>query len=151
MEDLFPNYRLREMYESDLEWVLKARNHAFVRGMSGSDKKITMLEHRVWFDCSTDCLKLVYTLNNEPKGVVLYDKDGFWSFYLRPVSGGYFRRGHGRIMASLFLAFAYKYGLKVINAKVVHYNGPSIHLHEGLGFKVQGMDKDGMITYRKEL
>ncbi len=137
------------MDESDLDWVLRARNSQLVRNMSGSSKRITKHEHRIWFDCSVSSWKLVFTEKDEPKGVVIYDKvSQYWSFYLVPSASKH--GGLGRLMLSTFLVYAKKRGLKKIKARVSIKNHVSINLHKDMRFDWAGTD-DPEHIFIKEL
>lgn len=132
MDDIFPTYSFRLMEESDLDWVLKARNADSVRAVSGSNQRITKRAHYIWFDCSTDSLKLVFLEDEKPKGVLIYDAKGFWSFYLIPAASRH--SGLGRLMLSIFLVYAKRKGIKEIKAHVMPENVNSKRLHFSLGF-----------------
>lgn len=138
------------MYESDLKWVYNARNHVYVRSASGSSKRISFREHRVWFDCSTDSIKLVFTEDEKRLGVVIYDGRGYWSFYLDPNSNRSLGRGLGRLMLSLALVYLKKRKVKKIKALILETNEISYRIHKSLGFEPLMANKQ-QIGMQKEL
>jgi len=137
------------MCERDLRWVHSARNHDTIRAASGSDKRISFRDHRIWFDCSDFVDKLVFTEDEKAKGVILYDRrSNYWGFYLRPSVNPH--AGLGRVMLSLTLLWLKREGVKVIKAEVKRENYGSRGLHESLGFKLAGATELA-IEYEKEI
>lgn len=138
------SYRLRRMYASDLKWVFRARNHETIRSASGFSERISFRDHCNWFIRESNLIKLVFTEDSKPKGVITYDKEWFnWSFYLVPSKRK--RSGLGLLMLSLFLVYAKEKRFKIIKGLVLPWNEISHKLHRRLGFKWTGMD------YYKEL
>lgn len=144
------NYRLREMKEKDLELTHKWRNTKSIREVSGSNKRFSLDEHRVWFDCSTSAVKYVFEEDGKAQGVIIYDRQThYWSFYLNPSSRR--RSGLGRLMLSLFLLLAKDEGFKEIKAEIKHDNRASITLHYQLGFFLSRQLDNKMIELKKEI
>lgn len=139
------------MNESDLERVYLWRNHASIRAISNNPDRITLDQHRYWFDCSTDTIKLIFEENKEPKGVVLYERGShYWSFYLNPCCST--RSGFGRISCILALTYLKQLGFKIVKAKITAENNKSLALHWSLGFFwTHKMDGNGTVYYEKEL
>jgi len=143
------SYKLREMTEGDLEFVLQWRNHPAIRNVSGSNLHISRDEQYLWFNCSTDTLKFIFTEEEKPLGVIISDANDYWGFYLDPSIDRH--RGLGRLMLSLFLVHAKERNFKEIKAKVNKTNEGSHVLHKSLGFQVRGIYSNGDIEYRKGL
>jgi L-amino acid N-acyltransferase YncA len=93
--------------------------------------------------------KLVFTENEIPRGVVLYDQvSRYWSFYLVPSTKA--GKGFGRLMLSAFLVYAKQRGVKLIKASVNIDNRRSTDLHHSLGFKDVFVENE-QLRMRKEL
>lgn len=131
MSDLTPSYKLRRMEESDLRTVLKWRNHKRNRDVSLDSRIIPLDEHLNWYRHSSDSLKLIFTEDNRPVGVIIYDRNSYyWSIYLdNSVSTGL---GLGQIMAAL--TFKYLKTLGFTKVKAVYGSKKSQEFHKKIGF-----------------
>jgi hypothetical protein len=136
---ILASFALRDMCESDLRWVWRARNSVEVRRNSNSDRIILFNQHVHWFNSTSHLLKLVFTENGRSRGVILYDREShIWSFYLKPDCPKH--DGLGRVMLSLFIAVAKRLKFKKIIGIIQLANTASTFLHLDLGFKMKLSD-----------
>lgn len=143
----FKHYSLREMSERDLKWVYKARLHPSIKAVSGSQHDFSFKDHQIWFDVSTDVIKLVFTEDDKAKGVFVYDtSDCRWGFYLRPMAAR--RRGLGRIMLALMLSYLVQCGFKQVYAEIMNDNQASLKLHYQFGFFLSEGKGDRVVLRR---
>jgi UDP-4-amino-4,6-dideoxy-N-acetyl-beta-L-altrosamine N-acetyltransferase len=135
------------MNESDLEQVLKWRNHPDVRSYMYSTHEIRMDEHRAWY---------AHASKNPAKALLIYERDGQacgfvnitrtrcpavadWGFYLAPDAP----RGSGRGLGTHALNYAFaQLGLHKVCGQALGFNARSIAFHTRLGFTEEGRLRD---------
>jgi UDP-4-amino-4,6-dideoxy-N-acetyl-beta-L-altrosamine N-acetyltransferase len=148
--------RARKMRGGDLETVLRWRNHPEVRKYMLSQHKITMAEHRAWFDCSerddTRAL-LVVEEDNLMIGCVVFSNvscagTADWSFYADPDS----LTGTGRKVCEAALDFAFReLQIHRVAGQVLDFNEASIRTHIRLGFTQEGVLREHHLIDGKHL
>lgn len=147
---LYTQYDFRDMRESDLDWVLKARNRLYVRNQSENNHILDTCTHVKWFHNSDNTLKLIFSEDVDPIGVVLYEKDTcYWSFYLTETK--HLSKGKARLMLSYFLVLARELGIKKIRGRIKRNNKPSLGLHRDFGFVEDQNDNVGFVKVVKEI
>lgn len=148
--------RARKMRESDLETVLRWRNHPDVRKCMLSQHQITMAEHRAWFDRSAkDATRalLVVEENDLIMGCVVFSNISCgsttdWSFYAKPDSPS----GTGRKVCGAALDFAFRdLQIHKVVGQVLAFNEASIRTHLRLGFTQEGVLREHHLIYGKHL
>ncbi|MFG6150047.1 UDP-2,4-diacetamido-2,4,6-trideoxy-beta-L-altropyranose hydrolase [Halobacillus sp. B23F22_1] len=139
------NFELKDLEERELETVLKWRNSDVVRSAMYTDHKITLEEHRKWFegvkrDAST-IIKLLY-YKKAPIGLVNFSKIDrsnskcFWGFYIGEESAP---KGSGTVLGLLALEFIFEHeGMHKVCAEVLVSNQRSMQFHKKLGFREEG-------------
>jgi L-amino acid N-acyltransferase YncA len=151
-------FELRPMTVSDLEAVLKIRNHPRIREVSISTREIKMEDHTRWFH-DVKAFRFVFTVDDSLVGVAIVHepvegkKIYEWSFYLNQSETS---QGFSTIMLSALL-----YELKsmlppgsTIEGKVKLGNYRSDKIHEKFGFKQYGTHEASgsvYIIYRRPL
>lgn len=142
-----PNKRrvfLRQMDINDLEVVLQWRNHSTIHENMFSQKKITVNQHRRWFEISVNDPSrklLILELGGLPSGFVQFSglRDGGvaeWGFYVAPGS----ERGTGRLLGISALRFGFETAqLSKVWSQVISNNISSIKFHKRLGFLEEGL------------
>ena len=133
-------HTLRPMNKSDLQQVLKWRNHPDVRNYMYSTHEISMDEHCAWYA----------NASNDPAiNLLIYERDGHacgfvnitrtrcpdvadWGFYLAPDAPR--GSGLGLGMQALKYAFA-QLCLHKICGQALGFNVRSIAFHKRLGFQ----------------
>lgn len=139
--------RARKMRESDLETLLRWRNHPDVRKCMLSQHEITMAEHRMWFDRSAkDATRALLVVEDDGLmigGVVFSNVScagtADWSFYADPDS----LAGTGRKVCEAALDFAFReLQIHKVAGQVLDFNKASIHTHLRLGFTQEGFLRD---------
>lgn len=134
---------LRLMVPSDLEQVLKWRNHENIRKYMFTQHKIKMDEHKKWFKKS---------LKNPDKHLLIFEAEGSsvgflqfkslnsglvadWGFYLAPDAPKNVRKNFGKIA----LAYGFdKLNFHKICGRALAINEKSIRFHLDLGFRQEG-------------
>lgn len=127
------------MHVSDLEKVLRWRNHPDVRKCMLSQHEIAMTEHRAWFERS---------VHDETRALLVVEEDGLvigcvvfsnvsykgttdWSFYVDPNS----EPGTGKKVCMCGLGYAFDLlNVNSVLGRVLDTNIASIRLHARLGF-----------------
>ena len=140
-------HALRPMNESDLERVLKWRNHPDVRSYMYSTHEISIEEHRTWYS---------HASRNPSIALLIYERDakacGFvnitrtrcpvvaeWGFYLSPDAP----RGSGRELGKQALNYAFEQlRLHKVCGQALDFNAGSIAFHTRLGFTEEGCLRD---------
>jgi UDP-4-amino-4,6-dideoxy-N-acetyl-beta-L-altrosamine N-acetyltransferase len=136
---------LRKMTANDLSLVLEWRNSPRIRSYMYSDDIITWEEHEGWFGKqvqSGKAIPFIFEFNGIPAGLLQFkniDRQSercHWGFYL----GRYdLPKGTGSYMCELGLRMAFEVlDFRKICGEVLHYNMPSIGLHQRLGFVLEG-------------
>lgn len=132
------------MEASDLEMVLRWRNHEKVRRFMFTRQEISLEEHRAWFHRESADPRnslMIFEEEEVPRGFVkLRLMEGLrsaeWGFYSAP--GTQSGTGHRLGKAALRHAFTVVRVHKVCGQAIACNEG-SIRLHERLGFKREGV------------
>jgi UDP-4-amino-4,6-dideoxy-N-acetyl-beta-L-altrosamine N-acetyltransferase len=137
--DPINNEQLRLMVASDLEGVLKLRNHPEVRRYMFTQHEISIEEHALWFerashnqsvrllifDVDKVCMGFVQLKKTSEPGVVS------WGFYVTPDAP----KGMGRRLGNAALSRVFEVeNFHKICGQALYYNQPSIDFHKSLGF-----------------
>lgn len=148
--------RARKMRESDLEKVLRWRNHPYVRKCMLSQHEITMTEHRAWFERSAnDAARALLVVDEDDLtiGCVVFSnvsREGTadWSFYADPDSPA----GTGRKVCEAALDFAFReLQIHKVAGQVLDFNKGSIRTHLRLGFAQEGILREHHLIDGKHL
>ena len=132
------------MQTSDLELVLKWRNHLDIRRYMYTQHKISLAEHTNWFNkVSKDSSYnlLIFEVNREPLGFVNIHQiaqGGIadWGFYTSPVAP----KGTGFKLGEQALDYAFNtLKLHKICGQALDFNVASRKFHKRLGFKEEGI------------
>lgn len=141
---------LRALVASDLALILEWRNAPEIRRYMYTKHEISMQEHLAWFErlqCDPKSRWLIYSDSQEqPVGVASFTqhdstgKIAFWGFYTAPNCV----RGTGTGLGYEVVSYAFsELGLHKLNADVLADNVKSLSFHEMLGFKREGLFRDG--------
>jgi UDP-4-amino-4,6-dideoxy-N-acetyl-beta-L-altrosamine N-acetyltransferase len=130
---------LRLMVDSDLENILKMRNHPDIRRYMITQHEISFKEHELWFEKASndkDTSLYVFDIDKLCVGFVQFKKTcnpkvADWGFFLAPSAPKGSGRGLGR--AAIFQGFEVKKFDKICG-QVLDYNHKSISFHKSLGF-----------------
>ncbi len=135
------------MTVSDLESVLKLRNHPEVRRYMFTRHEIATEEHALWFVRASQnqgIKLLIFELNEICTGFVQFKETNHrgvaeWGFYADPDAP----KGTGRKLglAALHCAFEEE-KLHKICGQALDWNQPSIEFHRSLGFVQEGVLRD---------
>lgn len=140
---MFDACTVRALIEDDLPIVLAWRNHPAVRSYMFNQHKISLQEHRNWFERvrhDKTRQQLIVLQGVEPIGFVQFSaisKGGIadWGFYARPDAP----RGSGRKLGTAALMHAFKdLGLHKVCGQAIESNAASIAFHQKLGFIEEG-------------
>jgi UDP-4-amino-4,6-dideoxy-N-acetyl-beta-L-altrosamine N-acetyltransferase len=135
---------IRKMTVKDIDQVLQWRNHIDVRRFMFTQEKITLDEHRNWFErVSQDSRRhlLVFEDDGIPSGSVNFNQLDIisiadWGFYLATDA----KKGVGRQMGLAALDYAFEeLDLRKVCGKALAFNDRSIQFHLNLGFKQEGV------------
>lgn len=144
---------LRPLAEDDLSMIREWRNHPSVRANMFSSGLISETEHRAWFArLQIDPHAHWYVHENRAgiaDGVVYFtghdpaQRQAHWGFYL----GSGAAPGSGALLGleGLDLAFS-ELELQKLNAEVLAHNERSIRFHQSLGFRLEGIVRDGHMS-----
>jgi UDP-4-amino-4,6-dideoxy-N-acetyl-beta-L-altrosamine N-acetyltransferase len=141
------DHHLRPMLESDLELVLRWRNHPEVRRYMYTTHEITLDEHRNWFSRAANNQAvnlLIYEHFGEGSGFVNITRSrcheiADWGFYLSPNA----EKGTGRLLGKAALGYGFvQLGLHKICGQAIGFNARSIAFHSALGFIEEGRLRD---------
>lgn len=136
-------HRLRPMDESDLEQVLKWRNHPEVRSYMYSTHEIRMDEHCAWYASASQnpaVALLIYEQGGKAQGFVNITRTrcaevADWGFYLAPDAP----KGSGRELGKQALNYAFaQLSLHKVCGQALGFNTRSIAFHKRLGFTEEG-------------
>ncbi len=135
---------LRKIIKEDLDIVFQWRNTLEIRTNMINHQKISMQEHKSWFDHlqnSETKTTLIYMEKNLRLGVVsldLIEDDLFeWGFYSSPLAP----LGTGTRMCLEALDFAFaKLSARSVIGKVLEFNKKSQKFHLKIGFKEISVD-----------
>lgn len=143
--------RLRPMHESDLARVLDWRNHPSIRGYMYTQHKITMSEHRAWWDGVKDNRKArfyIYERQNQQLGYVAFSDItpatgvATWGFYTAPGAS----KGTGSLLSLAAMDEAFgPLGLRKLSGEAIGRNSASIGLHESFGFQREGLFRNHVL------
>jgi UDP-4-amino-4,6-dideoxy-N-acetyl-beta-L-altrosamine N-acetyltransferase len=131
--------KLRLMVASDLEGVLKLRNHPEVRRYMFTQHEISKEEHILWFERAShnqSVRLLIFDVDKVCMGFVQLKKTSDpevvnWGFYVTPDAP----KGMGRRLGNAALSRAFGVeNFQKICGQVLDYNQPSIEFHKSLGF-----------------
>jgi UDP-4-amino-4,6-dideoxy-N-acetyl-beta-L-altrosamine N-acetyltransferase len=137
--DLFTNGQLRLMIASDLENVLKLRNHPKVRRYMLTQHEISIEEHTLWFESASQnesIRLLIFDVDEVCMGFVQLKKTcdlgvANWGFYVTPDAP----KGIGRKLGNAAITRAFEVeNFHKICGQTLGYNRPSIEFHKSLGF-----------------
>jgi UDP-4-amino-4,6-dideoxy-N-acetyl-beta-L-altrosamine N-acetyltransferase len=140
---------LRPLAEADLLSVLSWRNSPKVRQQMYSSHQIGEKEHREWFQQmkTLDDFRWYIHENSEgvPDGVTYFTqyskikRSAFWGFYMSPEA----KPGTGASLGidALDQAF-FTLNLHKLNSEALASNQRSLHFHEKLGFRNEGVFRD---------
>lgn len=132
------------MIASDLESVLKLRNHPEIRRYMLTQHEITMEEHIKWFKCASQnqgIKLLIFEINDVCSGFVQFKKTNHpsvvdWGFYVAPGAP----KGTGRKLGIAALQYAFEQEkFHKICGQALEVNWPSIQFHKSLGFVQEGV------------
>ncbi len=138
---------IRSMNKTDLEPVLAWRNHPEIRRYMLSQHKISLDEHRHWFELTSQDSKrrlLIVEHTEIPIGFVHFNgvaPDGVadWGFYTVPDAP----KGSGKKLGLMALNFAFQtLMLHKVCGQALGFNEPSIRFHRMLGFQQEGVLRD---------
>ena len=130
---------VRRMCDSDLESVLRWRNHPEVRLFMLSQHEMTPAEHRTWFERLSRNEKYALLLVEEaghPVGSTIFSRieknsAAEWSFYSAPGNSP----GSGTRICTATLDYAFQVlRVRKVIGKVLDFNFASLRLHRKLGF-----------------
>jgi len=141
---------LRRLAEPDLALILGWRNAPSVRACMFSQHDITFAEHQAWFERVKDDSRSRWFIWEDADGIPRGTANfvdirpavgaAFWGFYCAPDAP----RGTGTQMCSEALDTAFgSLQLHKVNAEVLASNVKSLHLHRKLGFRQEGLFRDG--------
>jgi len=142
-----PLYRIRPISESDLEEVLRWRNHPDVSKHMFTQHTITPAEHKAWFDRNSQDRNrhmLVFEVDGRASGFVQFKTSGpkntaDWGFYIAPGAPP----GTGRKLGQTALAYAFDtLRVRKLYGRALSSNGRSIAFHRALGFTEEGLPRD---------
>ena len=136
--------RLRPMITSDLENILKLRNHPKIRQYMLSQHEISIEEHSSWFkSVSNDrnVMLYVFDLDELCIGFVQFKRTNHcgvvdWGFYVAPDAP----RGTGKKLGNAALHQAFEIeGFRKVCGQALKCNKPSHQFHKSLGFVQEGI------------
>jgi UDP-4-amino-4,6-dideoxy-N-acetyl-beta-L-altrosamine N-acetyltransferase len=137
----------RPMADADLERVLAWRNHQEVRRYMFAQHEITFDEHHRWFErARLNPLKhlLIFEAEDQALGFVSFtefksSRIADWGFYAAPDAP----KGFGRELGRVALTHAFKdIKLHKVCGRALAFNERSLHFHQSLGFKQEGLLRD---------
>lgn len=132
----------------DLHQVWIWRNQWRVRQYMFNQSEIDFKEHLAWYEsAAVDPLKhlLIFEVEGKAAGFVSFSESASgriadWGFHTAPGSP----KGYGRLLGSAALLYGFKeLGLHKVCGRVLDHNEASIRLHQRLGFKLEGVVRDG--------
>jgi UDP-4-amino-4,6-dideoxy-N-acetyl-beta-L-altrosamine N-acetyltransferase len=136
---------LRKIEKSDLELILKWRNHPKIRQCMFYQEIISLESHTEWYEEESEkenaCWLIYSNARGKLSGVINCTNidqqfaHGFWGFYTAPDA----EPGTGTLMCSEGLDYFFeKFKLNKINAEVLESNERSHSFHKKLGFNIEG-------------
>jgi len=138
------NIVIRQMVESDIEQVLAWRNHLEIRRYMLTQHKISLGEHRQWYNKNSQDYTQKLLIVEEGtislgfvhfKGVA---QGGIadWGFYAVPDTP----KGSGRKLGTTALKYAFQaLELHKVCGQALIFNEASIRFHSKLGFRQEGL------------
>ncbi len=127
------------MIVSDLEDILRIRNHPEIRRYMLTQHEISKEEHSLWFERASsnqNIRLLILEINNECMGFVQLKKTSNpcvanWGFYVTPGAP----KGVGKKLGDAALSRAFEVeNFHKICGQALDYNQKSINFHKSLGF-----------------
>lgn len=142
--------KIRRANEQDSRKLFDWRNHPSIRAVSRNDALISWEDHQRWFAsviANPDRELLIGTIDDQPIGVVRFDKEGDVaeiSIYLVP-EGGFNGQGHNLLLAAEQWLKNSRSDITRIRAGVLGENEASKNLFLGANYRVQ------TVNYQKEV
>jgi UDP-4-amino-4,6-dideoxy-N-acetyl-beta-L-altrosamine N-acetyltransferase len=139
--------RIRAMLHTDLERVLRWRNHPEVRRYMYTQQEISLDEHRKWFERTLQDKKkhlLIYESGGEPLGFLNIGElarghIADWGFYVAPDAP----KGTGRQLGTAGVRHAFEdLQLHKLCGQALAFNERSVRFHQSLGFRQEGVLRD---------
>jgi UDP-4-amino-4,6-dideoxy-N-acetyl-beta-L-altrosamine N-acetyltransferase len=140
---------LRKLIENDLPLILTWRNNPDVRRFMYNNHAITKDEHQEWFARMEQNPQSLWYIHEDqkgnPDGVVYFTqyqiekKNAFWGFYAAPSAsaGTGIRLGLDALNEAFDVLRLHK-----LNTEVLSTNERSLHFHNKLGFRSEGIFRD---------
>lgn len=137
------NNSIRPMTKEDLPLVLGWRNHPDVRSYMYTQHKISLAEHKAWFERSKDDPQrhlLIFQKESIPMGFINIHQASSggvadWGFYIKPDAP----KGSGQQLGRAVLEHAFnKLHLHKLCGQALAFNKRSIEFHKKLGFTHEG-------------
>ena len=135
----------RDIRESDLEDVLRWRNHPKVRENMYTRHEISIDEHMHWWESTknrSDQIYYIYESLGNKFGVVSFsqinmkDMNCSWAFYASDLA----QRGMGSRMEYLALEYAFdNLNMHKLHCEVLSFNTSVVGLHQKFGFQIEGV------------
>lgn len=144
------NIEIRIANESDSPKLFEWRNHQTVKAVSKNAAPIAWTDHQSWFakvQADKNRVLLIGQIDNEPVGVVRFDKEGetaLVSIYLVP-EGGFKGQGRNLLLRAEEWIKTHRADIKSIRAEVLGANVVSQRLFMGADYRLESMH------YLKEL
>jgi UDP-2,4-diacetamido-2,4,6-trideoxy-beta-L-altropyranose hydrolase len=141
---------IRHANEQDSKNLFNWRNHQAIRAVSRNNAPIAWEDHQRWFAAvmaNPDRELLIGTIDDQPMGVVRFDKEGVVaeiSIYLVP-EGGFTGQGRNVLLAAERWLKNNRSDIKIIRAGVLGENEVSKKLFLGANYRVVLLD------YQKEI
>ena len=138
------NSLLRDVTEQDLATIREWRNQPSVMSYMFQQHKISVNEHKKWFQKVVQDKKrhlLIYSEDDVPLGFMQLHESSQtpklfeWGFYISPSAS----KGTGTRLCLMSIQYAFsKLKAFKVYGEVLDFNLASIALHEKLGFKKEG-------------
>lgn len=144
------NIEIRITNESDSPKLFEWRNHQTIRAVSKNSAPIAWADHQSWFakvQADKNRVLLIGEIDNEPIGVVRFDKEGGIaevSIYLVP-EGSFKGQGRNLLLSAEEWLKTHHADIKSIQAEVLGANTASQRLFVGADYRLKSMH------YLKEL
>jgi len=138
------NIEIRIANESDSPKLFEWRNHQTIRAVSKNAAPIAWADHQSWFakiQADRSRVLLIGEIDNEPVGVVRFDKEGetaLISIYLVP-EGGFKGQGCNLLLSAEEWLKTHHADVKSIHAEVLGANAASQRLFMGVDYRLESM------------
>jgi UDP-4-amino-4,6-dideoxy-N-acetyl-beta-L-altrosamine N-acetyltransferase len=150
------DYRLRPLFDSDLERVLIWRNSERIKANMYSDHIILTEEHLTWFNnikTNESCIYRIFEFQDKAIGLASatqiesYSNKCIWAFYLGEEEVPF---GSGAVMEFLFLELLFEEkNIRKVCCEVFSFNQSTISLHKKFGFQEEGFFKQHVLKNGK--